>query len=732
MNIDAALKNLDSPIQSFEEDLLQRRGYVESLCRILETPSPEESTVFALYGEWGAGKTSVKNLLKNELAGQGDRAPMPIEFNPWAFSGQDQVLEAFFSEISKSIGRGPSGKAAAEGFKKLGAYLSFGAKTAKRIQVGMDLFGIPGAKIVGMVGEQFEGGSKGAKDYEEDINAVGTVSLEQVQKELRADLRKLERPLLVILDDLDRLTPDQLFLVFQIVKLNANLPRVNYLLLMDARTMADRLKGKQLGLEYLEKIVQIEVSLPHIPPTELKSILKRGFEAVMGKYAAQIDWPRWEDGWTNGCQNLFVTLRQIKRFLHTLRFHTGLFASDDVLEVDPVDLFLLEAIRKFAPNVHSEIPRVLRPIVCPDPVPFALWLLEHKDKKKDFGKVELDALVALVPEEFRPEIRRLLEKLFPQIGEGYDDEEQENERIRDARICHHVFFESYFRLAIPRQLPTQQEILGVFEQLESPTVANSALRAFYDKYGLHTLLVRIQCHRDRLKPEHIPPLLREIWALDDVSAQAAGVERGFDTRQATEAMSRFLLKNYCAKELRVKAALKAMHDSETLYPLARLVSRELDALKNEPQTASTAFDPAELTTLQPQVLNRIHEFRDAGKLLETPDAAVLLFIWAKFESLDAVRAWLETEVANATRAPVVLTRLIDRNEISGHQGTKVHFSISRKTLEHYLDVDALEKTLMSVSLASLPHWEKFAVEETLKRIHEKRRGIQEAEYPDFP
>jgi len=49
MTVESALKNLDNPIQSFEENLLQRRGFVESLCRIFDTASPDESTVFALY-----------------------------------------------------------------------------------------------------------------------------------------------------------------------------------------------------------------------------------------------------------------------------------------------------------------------------------------------------------------------------------------------------------------------------------------------------------------------------------------------------------------------------------------------------------------------------------------------------------------------------------------------------------------------------------------------------------
>ena len=48
MIVESALKNLDNTIQSFEEDLLQRRGFVESLCRLFDTASPDESTLFAL------------------------------------------------------------------------------------------------------------------------------------------------------------------------------------------------------------------------------------------------------------------------------------------------------------------------------------------------------------------------------------------------------------------------------------------------------------------------------------------------------------------------------------------------------------------------------------------------------------------------------------------------------------------------------------------------------------
>ena len=70
MNINAALKNLDKPIQSVEEDLLQRSDFVENLCRIFETASSD------VHSPWRMGrrKTSVKNLLVKELPNLGEKA----------------------------------------------------------------------------------------------------------------------------------------------------------------------------------------------------------------------------------------------------------------------------------------------------------------------------------------------------------------------------------------------------------------------------------------------------------------------------------------------------------------------------------------------------------------------------------------------------------------------------------------------------------------------------------
>jgi predicted KAP-like P-loop ATPase len=727
MHIEAALKNLDRPIQSIEEDLLQRSGFVENLCRIFETALPDESAVFALYGEWGSGKTSVKNLLIKELSNRGEKSPIAIDFNPWAFSGQDQVLEAFFSEIGKSIGGKPNGEKVAEEFKKLGAYLSYGAKAVKTIHVGLDLFGIPGSKIVGMVGEQLESGSKNAKAYSEDLSDVSPISLEDVQKDLKDALAKLKRPVLIILDDLDRLAPDQLLTIFQIVKQNANLPGVNYLLLMDIETIAKRLEQKGLGAEFIEKIVQFDLALPHVSSEDLKNILKEGFKAVMGKYEGQINWERWEESWINGGQNLFTTLRRIKRFLHTLKFSIKFFANNDVLEVDPVDLFLIESVRKFAPNTYALIPRDFRDSVIFEDTITRVIRLGEPGSKGEVGKKKLAELVSASPENHRQSIERILTLLFPQINDVFIDEVRE-QALRDSRICNQLSFDSYFRMAILFQTVTLQEMVNLFGSLDDTAKFRGLIMTLYKKTGLIDLFHLIYCHRQRFNAKYLATLLGELWWLEDFDVLKDGEERNWSTREQSQDITRIFLREYGTKANRCEIVETALNRSKTYYPIAYMWCREHQILEKSPDTLGMTFDKQELEALRPIILKEIHEAVSDGRLLRTPDMNWILRFWMNIENKNAVQIWVDEQRKDNAKLITILKSLIVKTTISGYQGMKFRYSISQYNLKQYFDpIEDLEPVLSQIDKGRLPRWEKFAVEETLQRIDNKKKGVKDAD-----
>src|SRR6266576_1149201 len=57
----------DTPIQSPREDLLNRNNFAKQIARDIHAWKGRESLVIALYGGWGSGKTSLKNLIVSNL-----------------------------------------------------------------------------------------------------------------------------------------------------------------------------------------------------------------------------------------------------------------------------------------------------------------------------------------------------------------------------------------------------------------------------------------------------------------------------------------------------------------------------------------------------------------------------------------------------------------------------------------------------------------------------------------
>ena len=275
----------DPPLANINEDKLSRSDFAKKVAWGIYACEydREGSLVIGIHGDWGTGKTTLKNFILKELKDlwlKERKTKLPVvEFNPWQLSNQDKVLEGFFEEVgsvfnSKYFKEQKKDKELAKIWRQFGlATLASGKVvevTALAVFVITVIFATVGyilsewinnyiyaiLLLLGLcatVAKKLSSVSKAVAEY---FNSnTHARSLNEAREHLRDELKNLQVPTLVVIDDLDRLTKEEIKLMVQLVKANANFPNIIYLLLFQKDVVAQALEGisGSSGVQFLEK-----------------------------------------------------------------------------------------------------------------------------------------------------------------------------------------------------------------------------------------------------------------------------------------------------------------------------------------------------------------------------------------------------------------------------------------------------------------------------------------------
>lgn len=269
-----------------DSDSFGRQQFAKSLANALLSVSTSDGFVIGIEGEWGTGKSTIISLAKAELLSMAsdDAGPIIVEFNPWMIGGTNALVEALIVQIASAIG--VQADAAGDGVK-IGQKLLGYAGLLKHLKY---LKYVPGTTFIGNIAEdvgtmagaaaaageavaESAGTAKAVLDNIKDV--LPTLDLAKRKSEVAKGLRELNRPVVVIVDDIDRLTSDEIRTVVQAIKAVADFPRMTYLLAYDRKVVAKALghEDESVGLSYLEKIVQIAYPIPPLFQYQLRAFV---------------------------------------------------------------------------------------------------------------------------------------------------------------------------------------------------------------------------------------------------------------------------------------------------------------------------------------------------------------------------------------------------------------------------------------------------------------------------
>lgn len=517
----------DRPIESLSEDKFERSTFAQELARAVAQRKGRESFIVGLQGPWGCGKSSIKNMVLDSLDQMEDRnRPIVIEFEPWQLRDADSLFSSFFAELALAIGQQKGDNE--ERQQRLRAYsksLALGGSVVKNLGVLAGITGIPLAKLIELMGEKMGEASKiaeqGADAIPEDAK-----SLKQKKKDLSVLLQTLERPVLVIIDDIDRLEVDEMLLIFQLVKANANFPNFTYMLLLQRDLIEDALQIRfgKYGKNYLDKIIQLPIDVPPVSDRQLCKLLVEDVDKLLRSWGLTLSQDQRDDLnflWDLGLKGVLAQPRDVIRLLNALDFSLGVMRGEAGLEVNLADFLALESLRVTEARTYGKLPsaKALFLDTRMDPLSVLWESGRYGEKKKEEvqeqrrqTQVEMDTFLKGVPEEREQSVRAILTFIFPSAAQSLRAQEAAKElsiyRRKDTRMSADQTFDRYFALTIPEDQISQAEIQAFIASANDETALGKQLEGFKKRDLLSNILMEVT-----LRAENIPFAQRESFVL---------------------------------------------------------------------------------------------------------------------------------------------------------------------------------------------------------------------------
>lgn len=468
----------DNPIRASYEDTLGRSAIATSFARQVLGLDVSEGVVVGVLGRWGSGKTSFVNLARSEF----ERAGTPIlDFNPWMFSGAQQLVESFFVELSAQLKIRPDLAQFGEDLEEYGEALS-------------------GMGWLPLVGPWIERGREAtkilAKALQHRKEGVG-----ERRRKLERALRDLAKPIIVVLDDIDRLSTSEIRDMFKLVRLVASFPNIVYVVAFDRARVESALVEEGIpGREYLEKILQVAIDLPIIPNQVLARQVLTSIDSALRDVASPgpFDEQVWPDVFSEIIRPLIRTMRDVRRYAVAIRTTVSELGGHVAL----ADALALEAVRVFLPDVFARLHQAVDGLTATSD-------LSHGNRQDvPELKVQVNGLIEAAGDNAGV-VRSLIKRLFPAgtrylPGGSQYGPDWKSRWLRQRRVAHEDILRVYLERVAGEGLLAFIEAERAWTLLSERQALDNYLRSLNEE-RLENVIAALETYEGQFEAKHVVP-----------------------------------------------------------------------------------------------------------------------------------------------------------------------------------------------------------------------------------
>jgi hypothetical protein len=655
---------------------LGRSAFVDVVVRGVDAcKNRKSSTVLSLVGAWGSGKSSIIEAVTEELRAEDDNWKI-LRFNPWIFQDLPSLQSGFFAELREAFPGEMKGTKAREKIADLAEAVSPFASAAS-------LVGFDGSAVV-------QGAAK---------LVGGDRSVTAAQHRLEKILEKRARPILVVMDDLDRLAPDELLLTLKLVRLIGRLPYVHYLLAYDEDTLLDALTrtglvgaSKSRARDYLEKVVQVRFDVPAIRPNDIAAMTTTFLNKALSDVKMDMDneqLGRFTRAYFAHLQRRLDTPRAIRRYWAQVRLSIAELSG----ELDVADFLIITWLRTAEPGAYRLIQERRADILGGSGRGRNL-------SAKDLESSQTDLKEGIAASGARPGhvegVAEVLGQILPNFRAIWEGKARVNIDGASQRVSNPDYFDRYFSLGVPDGDIRDSTVKAAMDQIAAGAAGPE-----------ERLLVATLISSPQLALAKIGPLSRTarpgpifIWLADhyyDIPPETTL----FTVREQALGIAISVLREVAPLDLEptIIAAIRTVSGLPLTVQAIAAAARRSD--EDPPSERPITLDAATRTTIGGMFENAYASLAIVDPFEMEPDLWVSIWSWSAFD-LPSLKRWI------ADRHLVwgsldLLARFVSTSRLIGGPNESRLGVLDFSLLEDLVDVDAIQLELaVDLDKAELP------------------------------
>ncbi len=290
----------------------------ENVAGLIIDSNYEFAFTIGISGRWGSGKTTFTNFIKHNLL---NKDTIFIEFNAWNHSGENEILKSFLNTLSENIA--PYNSVLSKRFVNYSKLILNEFPTLKLPLI-----------------------SKLFLDNPEEIG--------EITKKIKDELKTLNKKIVIVIDDLDRLRANEIFQVLKIVRNTADFPKITYLIPFDKDHVIKELESINIDArKYLTKFFTVELELPKMEGKILKSFIYN--KIIKSNLIYNVEKPKISfeefEKYVPLLEQFITTKRDAIKLINFIFINIEEIKHD----VDYIDFINLALVKLFYPEVIQEI-----------------------------------------------------------------------------------------------------------------------------------------------------------------------------------------------------------------------------------------------------------------------------------------------------------------------------------------------------------------------------------------